>query len=324
MKRRILSASSLCAVLTIAAMLLPVTARAQGYEQEINALSAKMAANIAKAGKSRVAVVDFTDLEGNVTALGRFIAEEFSVAMLNVGANFELMDRTHLQTLLKQHKLSATGLIDPATAQQLGKIAGVDALVTGTITPVGENIRLAVKILDANTAKLIGANSGNIPATEAIKVLLNQGISTGDTGTAQTGTAAPKTPKPEGKAQQTAEAKGFIFQLQGCKRTGESVTCSFVITSKDQDKDIEVYASYNGLARIFDEMGNEYKANHAQIADKSSDNYAKSLLVANLPTKATVTFGGISPEANMITLLEFWGYYGDSFKVQFRNVPFSK
>ena len=49
------------------------------YEKEINRISATMAKKITQAGKSRVAVVDFTDLRGNVTELGRFIAEEFSV-----------------------------------------------------------------------------------------------------------------------------------------------------------------------------------------------------------------------------------------------------
>ena len=222
MKRGTLGMISLGLALLMIVVVNPLAVRAQGYEQEINALSTKMAANIAKAGKSRVAVVDFTDLEGNVTALGRFIAEEFSVALLNVGQGFELMDRTHLQTLLKQHKLSATGLIDPATAQQLGKIAGVDALVTGTITPFGENVRLAVKILDANTAKLIGANSGNIPATEAIKVLLNQGLTTGDTSTTQPGTAVSKTTKLDGK-----------WKCKWTSPTGYLYTCDMTVTVED-------------------------------------------------------------------------------------------
>ncbi len=169
------------------------------YEKEIRELSAVMAENITKAGKTRIAVVDFTDLYGNVTELGRFIAEEFAVALLGNGQGFEIVDRTHLQTLIKENKLSATGLIDPATAQKLGQIAGVDALVTGTITPFGESVRLSVKILDAKSAKLIGANAGNIPATEAIKTLLSSGIQGGGSG--------PTSPK-------------TLAQLPNCKQTG--------------------------------------------------------------------------------------------------------
>ena len=49
------------------------------YEKELSSLSESLAGNIAKNSKKTVAVVDFTDLQGNVTELGRFIAEELSV-----------------------------------------------------------------------------------------------------------------------------------------------------------------------------------------------------------------------------------------------------
>jgi len=146
------------------------------YEREIRSISSALAENIARAGKKMIAVVDFTDLQGNVTELGRFLAEEFSVAFASAGKGFEVVDRTHLKSILAEHKLSTTGLIDPQTARKLGQIAGVDALVTGTITPFGDSIRLSVKILDTATARVIGASSGDIAKTKAIEELLARGI----------------------------------------------------------------------------------------------------------------------------------------------------
>jgi len=114
------------------------SAIAMAYEKEIKNLSSTMAESIAKEGKKSIAVADFTDLQGNITELGRFLAEEFSVALAGAGKGFEVVDRTHLKTLIQEHKLSATGLIDPSIAKKLGQIAGVDALITGTITPFGD------------------------------------------------------------------------------------------------------------------------------------------------------------------------------------------
>lgn len=128
------------------------------YEREIKSLSSVMSENIIKAGKKTVAVVDFVDLQGNVTELGRFLAEEFSVALAGGGKGFEVVDRTHLKSILSEHKLSTTGLIDPQTARKLGQITGVGALLTGTVTPFGDSVRLSVKILDTSTAKVIGAS----------------------------------------------------------------------------------------------------------------------------------------------------------------------
>ena len=58
-------------------VLLPV--RSFAYEKEIKGISSTITESIAKSGKKTIAVVDFTDLQGNVTELGRFIAEELSV-----------------------------------------------------------------------------------------------------------------------------------------------------------------------------------------------------------------------------------------------------
>src|SRR5580704_2475321 len=90
------------------------------YEQEIKELSARMAEAISQSGKKTVAVVDFTDLQGNVTELGRFLAEECSVDLAMTAKNFEVIDRTNIKSLLQEHKLASTGLIDQKTARKLG------------------------------------------------------------------------------------------------------------------------------------------------------------------------------------------------------------
>lgn len=149
---------------------------ARSYQEEIKILSTDIAGSIAKAGRKMVAVVDFTDLQGNVTELGRFLAEEFSVTLAGAGRGFEVVDRVHLRTILAESKLSATGLIDPRTAQKLGQIAGVEALITGTITPFGDSVRLSVKVLDTGTARVIAGYSGNIAKTKAIEELLARGV----------------------------------------------------------------------------------------------------------------------------------------------------
>lgn len=159
-------------IIILTAFLKPAIA----YEQEIKSISYSLTEKIEKAEKKILAVADFTDLQGNVTELGRFLAEELSVVLAGAGKGFEVVDRTHLKTLLREHKLSMTGLIDPQTAKKLGQLAGVDALITGTITPFGDSVRLTTKILDLSTAKVISASSANIAKTQAIEELLTRGI----------------------------------------------------------------------------------------------------------------------------------------------------
>lgn len=154
-----------------------VSTIAWGYEKEIEALSMTMAEDIAIQGKEKIAVVDFTNLEGVVSYFGKFIAEQFTIALSDAAnKSFRVIDRNSLNSIIKEHKLSQTGLIDQETARQLGKIAGVDALVTGTLIPFGDNVQLIVKVLDADTADVIDAAKISIARTEAVNELLQKKI----------------------------------------------------------------------------------------------------------------------------------------------------
>ncbi len=296
---------------------------AMAYEKEIKSLSSTMAENIVKTRKKTIAVVDFTDLQGNVTELGRFLAEEFSVCLAGAGKGFEVIDRTHLKTILKEHKLAITGIIDPTTARKLGQIAGVDALVTGTITPFGDSVRISVKILDAATAKVIGASSGDIAKTKAIEELLGKGIETGLS-------AAPETLEPPSKTQQRVEVQNFVTELQSCKASGQTVTCYLLITNKGNDKTL--YFNYRGYRhiRIIDDAGNEYQATRYQLGDKIGEaphGNVSNLLVSGIPTKINLTIENVSIRPRKIALLEIGcstGDYGKDFLIQLRNIPLSR
>ena len=141
---------------------------AWGYEKEIKKMSATMAEKIAGKGKERIAVVDFSDLEGHIRYFDRFLVEKFTVALAGAGKGFRVIDRNNLNSIIKENKLSATGLIDPETARKLGRIAGVDALVTGRLTAVGDNVNLIVKVLDAETADVIDSAEINMARTKLL------------------------------------------------------------------------------------------------------------------------------------------------------------
>ncbi|MCI5196203.1 MAG: hypothetical protein D3919_08230 [Candidatus Electrothrix sp. AW5] len=281
---------------------------ASAYEAEIKKMSATMAEKIAVTKKAKIAVVDFTDLQGDVTELGRFIAEEFSVALVGAGKGFKVVDRTHLKSIIKENKLSATGLIDPATARKLGKIAGVDALITGTLTPFGDSVRITAKVLESSTAEVTDAIAGDIAKTEAVKVLLATSLTPGDIGKG----------KPR-KSLQTLEAGGFIFQLMKCELSNGTITFSFLITSPGKDKKIAMYG--NRYSRLFDYEGNEYGATEAQVGYTKDNSYIEKVLVSDIPVKASISFGGVSPKITGIALLEL---NCRDFKVQFRKVPLAK
>ena len=196
------------------ATILTVMAVGPALAQDLKPVSASLAHRIEASGRKTVAVIDFTDLQGNVTELGRFLAEELSVDLVNDAKSFKVIDRTHLKAILHEHKLASTGLIDPQTARQLGRIAGVDALVTGTLTPLGDSVRLSAKVLDTETATMIAASTVNVPKTKAIEELLSRGIGSQQSANVGSGSTAGAStsslPKPTGSLP---SFKTDIFRL---------------------------------------------------------------------------------------------------------------
>jgi len=166
-----------------------------GYEGELSRIAQQLADVISQTGKQNVATVDFTDLQGNVTELGRFMAEELSTSLAMADKGFAIVDRTHLRTILAEQRLSISGLLDPRNAKKIGQIAGVDALVLGSIVPLGETVRLSIKVVATDTAKVVGAARGSIALTGAIRTMLDRQIAqqyvSGPTSESHTTPVAP-------------------------------------------------------------------------------------------------------------------------------------
>ena len=142
-------------------------AMAADIHRELEDITQRLATKIEETGRSKVAVADFTDLHSVVHELGRFISEEVSTNLVLSASGFSVIDRNHLRTILKEQKLSMSGLMDPENQKKLGKILGVDALVLGSITPFGESYRVTFKVVATDTAQVITADRGMVPKTPA-------------------------------------------------------------------------------------------------------------------------------------------------------------
>ncbi len=245
----------LCICVLSTAFSLSYSKHIMAYEQEINSLSTAMAEKIAAAGKKTIAVVDFTDLQGNVTELGRFLAEEFSVALAGTSKGFEVVDRTHLKSILVEHKLSSTGIIDPQTARKLGQIVGVDALITGTITPFGDSIRISVKVLDTTTAKVVSASTANIAKTKAIEELLARGVES-PLSASQQALATGRVSSPNNqKAKKIGDLMVTMKDVVVSSKERVGVIMDFLNQS---DKELKLAAAQNG-PRLSDERANIFR-----------------------------------------------------------------
>lgn len=148
----------------------------QDMDKEISAIAEKLAAQVKESGRKKVTVLDFSDLQGNTTELGRFLAEQVSVSLVEKRSGFSVMDRANLKTILAEHKLTVEGLVEPENAKKLGQFSGVDAIVLGSATTLGSEVAITAKIIATDTAEIVGAAKGRIPKANNIDHLSGSAI----------------------------------------------------------------------------------------------------------------------------------------------------
>jgi curli biogenesis system outer membrane secretion channel CsgG len=80
----------------------------------------------------RVAVLEFKNAPYTANTAGSMASELFTKYLLQTGYN--VIERDEINSILREHQLSVSGALNPEQVKEFGKIAGVDAIITGSIT----------------------------------------------------------------------------------------------------------------------------------------------------------------------------------------------
>jgi TolB-like protein len=296
-------------------------ARAQeGLNKRVDELAQQIAAKMTARQKTTVAVVEFTDLQGRTTDFGRFLAEELITRLMET-EKFRVIERQLLNKVISEQKLSLTGVVDPASAKQLGKILGVEAVVAGTVTNLSQSVKVNARLISTETGEIFAVASAEIFKDESVTSLL------AGSG-APAGSVAPK-PTPESTTPNktsTQRVQDFVFELNSCKMAGDSVTCYLTIRN-DLNEDRQLWL-YHTSSRLFDEAGNEYRGSEGKFGSRSGgglNNYVLNVLVSQVPTNASVRFKEVSEQATRATLsLSVQGANSRAVAITFRNIQITR
>jgi FlgO protein len=74
---------------------------------------------------------------------------------------------------LNELKIQRSGAIDSATAKEIGRIAAVDAIVTGSITELERFIAINCRLIDTATGEVFGAAQTKITKDEDVTKIIN-------------------------------------------------------------------------------------------------------------------------------------------------------
>ncbi|MDR2634146.1 MAG: hypothetical protein LBC51_11095 [Treponema sp.] len=112
----------------------------------------------AEGEKLTVAVLDFLNVDGSQSVLGRYFAEQTG-HYLAKRPQITLVERTQLDRLVGELDFSASGYVSDASAIELGSMLGASAVVLGTLIRVGRKIEVHMKTISTRTGAVLSSGS---------------------------------------------------------------------------------------------------------------------------------------------------------------------
>jgi curli biogenesis system outer membrane secretion channel CsgG len=93
----------------------------------------------AASDKPRIAVIEFKNKADNQWwySGGAEAAQDVFVTELVKSGKFRVVEREQLQALMQEKNLTLSGDVDPSSAVRIGKLLGVNYLLTGAVTEYG-------------------------------------------------------------------------------------------------------------------------------------------------------------------------------------------
>ncbi|NQT65292.1 MAG: hypothetical protein HQ554_03835 [FCB group bacterium] len=290
-------------------------------DNQMSKLTSQIISSFNQSDVQKIAIIEFADLEGNVTQLGRFIAEELITRIFTSG-KFEVVERNLLQKVLEEQQLGMTGYIDQETAISLGRILGVDAIITGSITDLGSNVKINARLISTETGSVFAVASVQVYKDSTIKLLMGESISkSGDINANSSQASQYSGLKPP------VINHGIQFVLKDCFFTNGSVSVIFEVTNLDMDKNISLWdRTKNNNLRMIDDQGREFKSTEQFLGThkKGWNGIADVMLVQDVGTQYTVKFNDVKTKPTTVKRIDLLLEIPDlqnSFTITFRDIP---
>lgn len=269
---------------------------------------------------AKVAIVEFVDLDGSVNSLGKFIAEELitEIALIE-DREITVVERGLLMKILAEQKISVSELVEPDAIKNVGELIGADSIVTGTLTDLGDKIRVNARIISTKSGEVRATARASIPATGIIKELSDFSSD-----------SKLKRQIPSQNATHTASWSGFDLLLAGCSKTGSSGICKFKITATQTDSVLNIHRE----TAVFDDSGNKMLISGVQhgassVIDSQRYSYIYQELIAGVPLITKISFPLKDSDATSISSFRMAVSKSDRPKKQgkvsvisFRDLPF--
>ncbi|MBB3192405.1 FlgO family outer membrane protein [Halomonas cerina] len=157
-----------------------------GIEDGIDALARQIVARSSSSASDQttIAISSFPHVDDTCSELSNFLVDELVLSLFSIpDGNLQIIERSQLSRIFAELELSMSGAVDANTTQELGRIHGVDTLLVGSLTTLGDDLRVNSRLINTETGQVFSAAAVNIPKTSTIETLMQRPSASGCTMT---------------------------------------------------------------------------------------------------------------------------------------------
>jgi TolB-like protein len=278
-----------------------------------------------------VAVADFPDLQNVTSDLGRYIASRLTTRLVQ-SPKFFVIERQRLSQVLAELNFSMSDLVDPAKAKRLGQMVGVEAIVVGTVSDLGNQVDLDARMIEIETNRMLLGATVTISKDPTVEDMLKRGRqeTVATTPPVPPGSASGAAPaaRPAPKPVATAEVEGIALELRECRITGPGIECEFTVRNNAEHMISPHFAVDGSQTYLIDDLGNKITptALHIGTLILREGSGGGHQVPPGMPMRMSATFRAVpsgSRTINVILGLIPSGdkYFGVWKQAVFRNIP---
>jgi hypothetical protein len=224
------------------------------------------------------------------------------------------VSRNHLAILFKEAGLGESGALSEENIPKLGKIKGIDLILTATLNPAADYVRVNAQGVEIESSSIVAAKNGAITLTPILRDLLVK---------------APTTPDPAEVAPPTHVQTEAVFKngslkvlTTGCRYSGNQLLCDFTLMSEGADAELSLYVT---PSKIHTPVGNPagYPLRQIQLGEQSGRSRITQILRANQSYDMIVFGPSDIPGNNSISQLRIKCFSPQlgSFEITFSGIP---
>ncbi len=137
---------------------------AKSYADSYDSMAIELSESASELKSPKIAVVPFSYSGTNFVddGGGTVVSDRLTTKLVKT-KKFKVIDRESLQKILAEQKLQTSGVVDPETAKKIGKVLGVEAIITGSLTNIsGGMVEVNAKLIRTETAEIINVSSAKV------------------------------------------------------------------------------------------------------------------------------------------------------------------